>query len=45
MVVGNKAKFLMHIFHCSVVEDVDMLSEVFYVQCNKMECLFLNIYR
>jgi hypothetical protein len=41
MLVGNKAKFLLHIFHCSLAGNVDMLSEVFYVQFNKIEFLCL----
>ena len=30
MLVGNKAKFLQHIFHCNLAGIVDMLSEVLY---------------
>jgi hypothetical protein len=41
MLVGNKAQFLLHIVHCSLAGNVDILSEVFYVQFDKMEFLFL----
>jgi len=43
MLVGNTAKFLLHIFHCSIAGIVDMLSEVLYMHFNTMDfCLFTD---
>ena len=39
MLVGNKAKFLLHIFYCSLA-DIDVLSEVLYMHFNTMDFSF-----
>lgn len=37
MLIGNKAKFILHIFHCSLAGTVDMLSEVICIHFNTMD--------
>jgi hypothetical protein len=40
VLVGNNARFLLHVFHFSPADNVDMLSEVLFMHFSKIEFLF-----